>query len=141
MHSCVKGPHVVAPSSVQKAEIDHSHTSVIMRSLHTHVNTSSSLFPPWQVCQITQDVTSLLLSDPEPQITPALDFLMTTCNLTLDKALLIVVGCPQVICLSTRNLGKKVRGGYGREYAHRAPPAAPFHFCCNAFPDNDSGNS
>ena len=65
--------------------------------------------PSVQVNHMTRNMTSLLLLDPEPQIAPTLDFLMKTCNVTLDEAVLIIIGCPQAICLSRRNLEKKVR--------------------------------
>jgi hypothetical protein len=50
-----------------------------------------------------------LLSDPGPQVGPALAFLTATCGLEQGQALQVAAACPQVFCLSAKNLRQKVR--------------------------------
>lgn len=61
-----------------------------------------------QVCGLAQETTSLLLSDPRPQVAPILAFLMSTCGLGRGDALKVLAACPQIVCLSVKNLGQKV---------------------------------
>ena len=60
------------------------------------------------MCDIAQETTFLLLSDPRPQMAPILAFLTSTCGLEMADALKVVAACPQIICLSVKNLGQKV---------------------------------
>ena len=60
------------------------------------------------MCDIAQETTSLLLSDPRPQMAPILAFLTATCGLEMADALKVLAACPQIICLSVKNLGQKV---------------------------------
>ncbi|GAX78609.1 hypothetical protein CEUSTIGMA_g6048.t1 [Chlamydomonas eustigma] len=60
-----------------------------------------------QVRDITLEVTSLLILDPEPQVKPAMVFLTQTCALQMKEAVQVAISCPQVFCLSLKNLQRK----------------------------------
>lgn len=55
-------------------------------------------------------MTSLLLSDPKPQLAPVLRFLTTTCCLDRRHAVQVLLSCPSAITLSELNLQRKVCG-------------------------------
>ncbi|KAG1675977.1 hypothetical protein FOA52_014221 [Chlamydomonas sp. UWO 241] len=60
-----------------------------------------------EVSAVAVDVPSLLTSDPEPQVAPALRFLSLQCGLGRTGALRVAAACPSVFCLSAGNLAAK----------------------------------